>query len=160
MAVEPLPQPRDDPPCRADRQLLPDHLEDQRPERVERGKLVQPRPRMEVRARVDQLPEYRIGAPQGLTRIRVGDPGVAGAGTLLGRGLRSAQRTRHSACSFYSLRECSDQFARVPSKSIVACVPSQKGLFEECPQRQMAIGSGCSITRPPGAVRTTAPETM
>src|SRR5450755_963426 len=53
-----------------------------------------------------------------------------------------------------------DQFARVPSKSIVACVPSQNGLFEECPQRHITIGSGCSITCPSGAVRTTAPETM
>jgi hypothetical protein len=37
-----------------------------------------------------------------------------------------------------------DQFARVPSKSIVACVPSQNGLFDECPQRHIDIGSGCS----------------
>src|SRR5450755_3191256 len=53
-----------------------------------------------------------------------------------------------------------DQFASVPSKSIVACVPSQNGLFDECPQRHIAIGSGCSITRPSGAVRTTGPATM
>jgi hypothetical protein len=52
------------------------------------------------------------------------------------------------------------QFARVPSKSMVACVPSQNGLFDECPQRHIAIGSGCSITRPSGAVSTTGPETM
>src|SRR5450755_4727005 len=43
-----------------------------------------------------------------------------------------------------------DQFASVPSKSIVACVPSQNGLFDECPQRHIAIGSGCSITCPSG----------
>src|SRR5450755_177985 len=55
---------------------------------------------------------------------------------------------------------CCDQLARVPSKSIVACVPSQNGLFDECPQRHIAIGSGCSITCPSGAVRTTGPETM
>src|SRR3954471_4309871 len=52
------------------------------------------------------------------------------------------------------------QFARVPSKSFVACVPSQNGLFDEPPQRQIDIGSGCSMTRPSGAVRTTGPETM
>jgi hypothetical protein len=52
------------------------------------------------------------------------------------------------------------QFASVPSKSIVAWVPSQNGLFDECPQRHIAIGSGCSITCPSGAARVTGPETM
>jgi hypothetical protein len=37
-----------------------------------------------------------------------------------------------------------DQFARVPSKSIVVYVPSQNGLFDECPHRHIDIGSGCS----------------
>jgi hypothetical protein len=53
-----------------------------------------------------------------------------------------------------------DQFARVPSKSIVACVPWQNGLLDEWPQRHMAIGSGCSITCPSDATRVTSPETM
>src|SRR3954468_22841480 len=35
-----------------------------------------------------------------------------------------------------------DQFARVPSKSIVACVPSQNGLFGEGRQRPKALGTG------------------
>ena len=56
--------------------------------------------------------------------------------------------------------ETERQFARVPSKSIVACVPSQNGLFDECPQRHIDIGSGWSITRPSGAVSATGPETM
>jgi hypothetical protein len=51
------------------------------------------------------------------------------------------------------------QFASVPSKSIVAWVPSQNGLFDECPQRQIAIGSECSITLPSMSVRVTGPET-
>src|SRR3954449_6546514 len=46
----------------------------------------------------------------------------------------------------------------MPSKSHVAWVPSQKGLFDERPQRQRAIGSGCSISRPSGAVSVTGPE--
>jgi Domain of unknown function (DUF4143) len=50
--------------------------------------------------------------------------------------------------------------ASVPSKSIVAWVPSQKGLLEECPQRHITIGSGCSITRPSTSVSATGPETM
>jgi hypothetical protein len=56
--------------------------------------------------------------------------------------------------------ETCDQLASVPSKSIVACVPSQKGLFEEPPQRQRATGSGCSMTCPSGAVIVIGPETM
>ena len=57
-----------------------------------------------------------------------------------GRGPRSC------AVSAAFLLDTCDQLASVPSKSIVACLPSQNGLFEEPPQRQMATGSGCSIT--------------
>ena len=40
------------------------------------------------------------------------------------------------------------QLARVPPKSTVRAVPSQDGLFPECPQRHRAIWSGCRISRP------------
>src|SRR5258705_6266744 len=43
---------------------------------------------------------------------------------------------------------------------MVACVPSQNGLFEDCPQRHIDMGSACSITWPSGATRVTGPETM
>jgi hypothetical protein len=60
MAAEALPQARDDRAGRADGQLLPDHLEDERTEGIERGRRVQPRPRMEVRRASINSP--RIGS--------------------------------------------------------------------------------------------------
>ena len=50
------------------------------------------------------------------------------------------------------------QFASAPSKSIVACVPSQKGLLDDPPQRHIAMGSGCSMTRPSTSVSVAGPE--
>src|SRR6266567_191497 len=51
------------------------------------------------------------------------------------------------------------QFTNVPSKSHVRCVPSQKGLLLERPQRHIANCGGSGISRPSGAVRWTGPET-
>src|SRR5437870_11739555 len=51
------------------------------------------------------------------------------------------------------------QFTNVPSKSHVRCVPSQKGLLLERPQRHIANCTGWGISRPSGALRWTGPET-
>jgi hypothetical protein len=54
MPSESLLQMRDDRGGRVDGKLLTCDLEDERPERIELRKLVQPSPRAEVRPRVDQ----------------------------------------------------------------------------------------------------------
>src|SRR5207302_2679575 len=56
-------------------------------------------------------------------------------------------------------RRACRQFANVPSKSHVRCVPSQKGLLLERPQRHIANWAGGGISRPSGALRWTGPET-
>ena len=66
---EPLLEMRDDRPGRADGQLLARDLEDERAEGVEWRKLVQPGARTEVRPRVDQPREHRIGVAQELARL-------------------------------------------------------------------------------------------
>jgi hypothetical protein len=69
------------------------------------------------------------------------------------RGPRRESSARTAATSLRSVRQVSVEVDR-------GVCAMQNGLFEECPQRHIAIGSGCSITRPSGAVRTTGPETM
>ena len=75
MPSESLLEMRDDRPGRADRQLLARDLEDERPEGIERRKLVHPGPRTEVRPRVDQPREHRIRLPEELARIGIGKRG-------------------------------------------------------------------------------------
>src|SRR5580704_4776968 len=75
MPSETLLDTRHDRPRRADGELLTCDLEDQGSERVERRKLVHPRPRTEVRPRVDQAREHRIGVPEKRSRVTVGDRG-------------------------------------------------------------------------------------
>ena len=65
-----------DRPRRTHGKLLSGDLEDERSERVKRRKLVHPGPRTEVRTGVDQAREYRIGRPQNLARLAVGDRGA------------------------------------------------------------------------------------
>ena len=72
MPSESLLQMRDDRPGRADRQLLARDLEDERPEGIERRKLVHPGPRTEVRPRVDQPREHRVRLPKELARLGIG----------------------------------------------------------------------------------------
>jgi hypothetical protein len=57
-------QTREDRAGRVDGQLLSCDLEDERPEGIERRKLVQPGPRAEVRPGVDQPREDRIRVPE------------------------------------------------------------------------------------------------
>src|SRR2546421_930388 len=66
---------RDDRPGRADRQLLARDLEDERPEGIEWRKLVHPGPRAEVRPRVDQPREHRVGLPKEVARLGIGNRG-------------------------------------------------------------------------------------
>src|SRR5580765_2253006 len=66
-------QMRDDRAGRRDRELLARDLEDECPEGVERRELVGPGPRTEVRPRVDESGENRIGFPKELARSRIGD---------------------------------------------------------------------------------------
>src|SRR5689334_18159071 len=62
----------DDRAGRGDGELLARDLEDERRERVERRKLLEPRPRPEVRPRVDHLRKHRVGFPQKLTGGGIG----------------------------------------------------------------------------------------
>lgn len=73
MPAEMFLQPGQDRPGRPDGELLPGHLEDQRPKRVEPGKFVDPRARMEVGMRLDYPGEHRIGVPEELARRGIGD---------------------------------------------------------------------------------------
>src|SRR5262249_37822792 len=72
---------RDDCPGRDDRQVLARDLEDERPKRVERRKLVHPGPRTEVRPRVNQPRKHRIRIPKEVAR-----PGIGERGSLAGSG--------------------------------------------------------------------------
>jgi hypothetical protein len=58
--AELLLQTREDGPPGAHRQLLPDDLEQQRPESIHRWKLGQPGARIEVRMLVDEPRKHRI----------------------------------------------------------------------------------------------------
>ena len=53
--------------------MLAGDLEDERPEGVERRELVGPGPWTEVRPRVDESGENRIGVPEELARSGIGD---------------------------------------------------------------------------------------
>jgi hypothetical protein len=75
MPSESLLQVRDDRAGRADRELLAGDLEDERPEGVKRRKLVHPRPRPEIRPRVDQPREHRVRVPKELARLGIGNRG-------------------------------------------------------------------------------------
>src|SRR5207244_9246869 len=57
----------------SDGELLAGDLEDERAEGVEPGELVDPGAWMEVRMRVDQARENRIGVPEKLARLGIGD---------------------------------------------------------------------------------------
>jgi hypothetical protein len=62
---------------------LADDLKDERPERVERRKLVDSRPRMEVRVGIDHPCEHWVGIEQDIARARIGGRcgrAVAGVG--------------------------------------------------------------------------------
>src|SRR5205807_1032242 len=73
VAAEVLLQTRQDRPCRGDRQLLADDLEDQHAEHVERRQLVEPGAGSEVGSCVDDLLQHRVGLPKMVPRLRV-DP--------------------------------------------------------------------------------------
>jgi hypothetical protein len=62
-----------DRPCGGDGKLLTRDLEDQRPEGVERRKLVQPGPGTETGPRVDQSRENRIRVPEELPSLAIRD---------------------------------------------------------------------------------------
>src|SRR5262249_29915398 len=72
---ESLLQVPDDRAGRGDRKLLARDLEDERAEAVEGRQIVEPRPRTEVRPRVDQFLEDRIRVAEKLSRLRIGDRG-------------------------------------------------------------------------------------
>ena len=72
MSSKPLLETGHDRARRSDGKLLADHLEDERPECVKRRKFVEPRPRMEVRLRIDEPRENRVCLPQELARLRIG----------------------------------------------------------------------------------------
>src|SRR4029077_4198227 len=59
--------------CRGDGKLLARDLEDQRPECVERRKLVQPGPGTGTGERGDQSREHRIRVPEELPSLAIGD---------------------------------------------------------------------------------------
>jgi len=73
VSFEALLEPGQDRSCRPDGELLAGDLEDERAEGVEAGELVDPRPWMEVRMRVDHAREHRIGVPEELARPGIGD---------------------------------------------------------------------------------------
>ena len=100
------------------------------------------------RERHDHPPRPR--PPHRVSAVRVS---VAEARHRSGAARDPRRRTRRASWGSGPPRPRWDQFARVPSKSIVACVPSQNGLFDDPPQRHITIGSGCSISCPSGATR-------
>src|ERR1022692_2028551 len=73
MPSEAVLQSGHDRPCRGDGQLLACDLEDQRPECIERRKLVQPGPGTETGPRVDQSRENRIRVPKELPSLAIRD---------------------------------------------------------------------------------------
>src|SRR5437588_2380037 len=97
MPSEVLLDSRHDRPRRADGKLLTRDLEDQGSERVERGQLVHPRPRTEVRPRVDQACEHRIGVSKKRSRLATGDRGSLTSPRA--NTLRLALHLIHDRCS-------------------------------------------------------------
>src|SRR5438046_9825957 len=83
---------RDDRPSRGDRQLLPRDLEDKRPERIERRKLIHPGPWAEVRPCVDQPREYRVNLPKELPRLGIGNRCGPSGGDVGAHALSEASR--------------------------------------------------------------------
>jgi hypothetical protein len=89
---------RQDRPCRSDRELLASHLEDERPEPVERRKFVHPGSWTEIRALIDQRRENRVGLPKELSGRRIRDSGSCAA---CGSGVhRVGCGGIHGCCSF------------------------------------------------------------
>src|SRR5262249_19886943 len=88
MPAESLLEMRDDRSGRPDRQLLARDLEDERPERIERRKLVHPGAWTEVWMRVDHACEHGIGLAEELSRLGVGE-----------RGTTSSSRVHAHSCS-------------------------------------------------------------
>src|SRR5439155_9560455 len=64
---------RDYRPGRADRELLPRDLEHERPEGIERGELVHPRPWAEIRSSGDQPSKDGVGLPKSGAGMRIGE---------------------------------------------------------------------------------------
>jgi hypothetical protein len=79
MSAEPLLETGHDRPRRSDGKLLADHLKNERPEPVKRRKFVEPRPRVEVRLRIDEPRENRICVPQKLARRGIGNSAPSAA---------------------------------------------------------------------------------
>src|SRR2546421_7400214 len=65
----------DDRPGRGDGELLAGDLEDERPEGIERRKLVHPGSRAEIRPRVDQPREHGVRLPKELAGLGIGNRG-------------------------------------------------------------------------------------
>src|ERR1700730_14561061 len=97
MTSEVLLDPRHNRPGRGYGKLLTRGLEDQGSERIERRELVHPRPWTEVRPRVDQAREHRIGVPKKRSRRAVGDRGSLASPRAIV--LRLALRLIHDRCS-------------------------------------------------------------
>src|SRR4051794_12440939 len=93
MSSEALLETRQDRPCGPDGELLADHLEDEHPKGVERRKLLDPCPRAEVRMRVDQARENRVGVSQELARLGIGDGGWPAGHSWSRRSARCAHAT-------------------------------------------------------------------
>ena len=72
-SAEALLDPTNDRARRGDRQLLTDHLEDERPERIARRQVVHPGPRPEARMCVDHASQHGIGLAQELPRLPIGE---------------------------------------------------------------------------------------
>jgi hypothetical protein len=66
-------------------ELLAGDLKDERPEGIERWKLVHPGPRAEIRSRVDHPREHGVRLPEELARHGIGNRGSlpGGASTLM-----------------------------------------------------------------------------
>src|SRR6476660_917108 len=73
MSSEALLETRHDRPRGPDGELLPDDLEDERPEGVERRQLLDPGARAEARMRVDHARQNRIGVAEEVPRRWIGD---------------------------------------------------------------------------------------
>src|SRR6266436_7353455 len=131
-----------DRPCRGDGQLLAGYLEDERPECIERGKLVQPGPGTETGPRVDETRENRIRVPKELPGLAIRDRSPpAGLGVDAHSLSRRSVSTIWTTSATVSCRAQSRCSSHASATQVMGCAPA-------CTTRSRAARWASSLVPP------------